>query len=186
MAPPHIVAWGLDEDKRSVSPVPSTVGSIVSIESIASDTSMISHSVPEVSPHSTDFLRRKVPPGVHMAAESPFVRHEKYFFQDGNITFLVRECSTIDARTIHIFFLNLRSMALFTVSTVIFSPVIQIISPAGLPRSVSVNTRPFPSSYRWEMSNARTSRLSFQSYIPSESNTFSLSFFTDRGVCIDQ
>lgn len=121
MAPPHIVAWGLDEDKRSVSPVPSTVGSIVSIESIASDTSMISHSVPEVSPHSTDFLRRKVPPGVHMAAESPFVRHEKYFFQDGNITFLVRECSTIDARTIHIFFKSQIDGTLYCVHRYFFS-----------------------------------------------------------------
>lgn len=98
---PHIVAWGLDEDKRSVSPVPSTVGSIVSIESMASDTSMIPRSVPEVSRRPTDSLRRKVPPGVHLAVDSPFVRHEKYYFQDGNITFLVREFSAIDARTIH-------------------------------------------------------------------------------------
>ncbi|KAI9465241.1 hypothetical protein BJY52DRAFT_1245974 [Lactarius psammicola] len=83
---PHIVAWGLDKDKRSVSPVPSTVGSIVSIESITSDPSIISHSVPEVS---TDFVRHKVPPVLHPALDSPFVRHEKYFFQDGNITFLI-------------------------------------------------------------------------------------------------
>ncbi|KAH9032569.1 hypothetical protein EDB85DRAFT_1955015 [Lactarius pseudohatsudake] len=86
---PHIVAWGLDKDKRSISPVPSTVGSIVSIESITSDPSIISHSVLEVSRRSTDFMRHKVPPGVHLAADSPFVRHEKYFFQDGNITFLI-------------------------------------------------------------------------------------------------
>ncbi|KAH9014814.1 hypothetical protein EDB83DRAFT_2440962 [Lactarius deliciosus] len=86
---PHIVAWGLDKDKRSISPVPSTVGSIVSIESITSDPSIISHSVPEVSRRSTDFMRHKVPPGVHLVVDSPFVRHEKYFFQDGNITFLI-------------------------------------------------------------------------------------------------
>ncbi|KAI9441607.1 hypothetical protein H4582DRAFT_1875018 [Lactarius indigo] len=86
---PYIVAWGLDKDKRPVSPVPSTVGSIVSIESITSDPSIISHSVPEVSRRSTDFMRHKVPPGVHLAVDSPFVRHEKYFFQDGNITFLI-------------------------------------------------------------------------------------------------
>ncbi|KAH9006203.1 hypothetical protein EDB86DRAFT_696041 [Lactarius hatsudake] len=69
---PHIVAWGLDKDKRSISPVPSTVGSIVSIESITSDPSIISHSVPEVSRRSTDFMRHKVPPGVHLAVDSPF------------------------------------------------------------------------------------------------------------------
>ncbi|KAH8996894.1 hypothetical protein EDB92DRAFT_1842645 [Lactarius akahatsu] len=86
---PHIVTWGLDKDKRSISPVPSTVGSIVSIESMTSDPSIISHSVPEVSRRSTDFMRYKVPPDVHLAVDSPFVRHEKYFFQDGNITFLI-------------------------------------------------------------------------------------------------
>ena len=89
---PHIVAWGPDEGKRPISPAPSTVGSIVSIESIASDSSIIPHSTSEVtSRRSTDFTERKVPPGVHLAVDSPFVRHEKYFFQDGNITFLVRE-----------------------------------------------------------------------------------------------
>lgn len=176
---PHIVAWGFDKNKRSVSPVPSTVESIVSIESITSDPSIISHSVPEVS---TDFLRRKVPPGVHLAADSPFVRHEKYFFQDGNITFLVRECSTIGTRTIHND--NLRSMAPFTVSTATSSLVIQSISLAGLPSSVSVSTRLFPSSYRWEMSNARTLRPSFPSYILSEFGRPFLSFFLVIEACV--
>ncbi|KAH9174988.1 hypothetical protein EDB89DRAFT_1949030 [Lactarius sanguifluus] len=69
---PHIVAWGLDKDKRSISPVPSTVGSIFPKLAVV-----------------TDFMRHKVPPGVHLAVDSPFVRHEKYFFQDGNITFLI-------------------------------------------------------------------------------------------------
>lgn len=90
---PYIVAWGPD---RPISPVPSTVGSIVSIESIGSDSSIIPHSTSEVTSHrSTDFTERKVPPGVHVAVDSPFVRHEKYFFHDGNITFLVRECLII-------------------------------------------------------------------------------------------
>jgi hypothetical protein len=180
---PHIVAWGLDDDKRSISPVPSTVGSIVSIESIASDTS---HSVtPEVSRRRSmdSFLRRKVPPGVHLAVDSPFVRHEKYFFQDGNITFLVRECSTIGSHD-SLSYNNLRSMAPFTASTGSSSLVTPSISPAGLTRSVSVSTRLFPSSYRWEMSNAGTLRLSFLSYIPSEFDKPFLTFFNDRGVSV--
>lgn len=87
---PHIVAWGPDNDKRPISPVPSTVGSIVSIESIASDSSIIPRSTSEgTSRRSMGFTERKVPPGLHLAVDSPFVRHEKYFFQDGNITFLI-------------------------------------------------------------------------------------------------
>src|SRR6266404_2458387 len=167
---PHIVTWELDRDKRSTSPVPSTVGSVVSIESIISDMSMISHSVPDVRGRSMDFMQRKVtmPPGVHPAIDSPFVRHEKYFFQDGNITFLVRNCSTIDTRATHKVHNYFRLMALSTVSIVTSSPATQNISLPGLSSSVSVSTRSFPSLYPWEMSNARTLRPSFLSYIPSE------------------
>jgi len=89
MTTPHIVAWGSAEYKRSISPVPSTVGSIVSIESIASDTSILAHSISEVSRRSMESMSRKVAPSVHLPVDSPFIRHEKYFFQDGNITFLV-------------------------------------------------------------------------------------------------
>jgi hypothetical protein len=101
---PHIVSWGPAEYKRSISPVPSTVGSIVSIESITSDTSIIPHSISEVSRRSMDSMPRKVPPvlpGLHLPVDSPFLRHEKYFFPDGNITFLVRGCLIIGIRTIY-------------------------------------------------------------------------------------
>ena len=169
---PHIVAWGPAEYKRSISPVTSTVGSIVSIESITSDTSIIPHSISEVSRRSMDFMPRKVPPvlpGVHLPADSPFLRHEKYFFQDGNITFLVRGCLTIGIRMIYH---NLRSMARFTASIVTSSLDIRNISPVGLPSSAFVSMRLCPSSYRWGMSNARTLRPSFLSYIPSEFDRF--------------
>jgi hypothetical protein len=30
--------------------------------------------------------------GAHLANDDPFTRHDKYYFNDGNITFLVRPC----------------------------------------------------------------------------------------------
>ena len=176
---PHIVAWGPDKDQRSISPVPSSVGSIVSIESIASDASIIANSVSEVSRsrRSTNSMQRNVPPGMHLAVDSPFVRHEKYFFQDGNITFLVRGCSIIGIRTIH--HNDLRSMAPFTASIVISSLVIRSISPLGSPSSAFVSTKLCPSSYHWGMSNAKTLRPSSLSYTPSEFDRLFLSLFND-------
>ena len=93
MAPPHIISWG--DNERSSSPVSTT--SLVSIDSILSDTSS---TVPE-APRATQskaksmsfpvFLGKRES-GVHLSNHDPFMRHDKYYFKDGNITFLVRLC----------------------------------------------------------------------------------------------
>ncbi|KAI0295216.1 hypothetical protein BC826DRAFT_1135241 [Russula brevipes] len=92
MAPPHIISWGASE--RSLSPVSTTTQSVVSIESITSDTSS---TVPEPSGATQSRVKSKTfhvtlgnkASGVRLADDDPFTRHDKYYFMDGNITFLV-------------------------------------------------------------------------------------------------
>ena len=94
MVPPHIISWG--DNERSTSPVSTTTASLVSIESITSDTPS---TVPETRatqsrPDSMSFpvFLGKREFGAHPANDDPFTRHDKYYFDDGNITFLVRPC----------------------------------------------------------------------------------------------
>jgi hypothetical protein len=91
MVPPHIISWG--DNERSTSPVSTSAASLVSIESLTSDTSS---TVPEAhvtqsrlkSMGFTVFLGKRES-GVHLVNDDPFTRHNKYYFKDGNITFLV-------------------------------------------------------------------------------------------------
>lgn len=165
MAPPHIISWGGDE--RSVSPVSTTTTSVVSIDSIPSNTSS---TVPEASRTTQSqvsfpvFLGNRAP-GLHLANDDPFMRHDKYYFKDGNITFLVRPCSIVCSLGLLFY---PRSTAHFTVSIDTSFLVIQLTSPLGLASLAFESTKPYPSSYRWEMWSARILRLSFLSCIPSE------------------
>lgn len=90
MAPPHIISWRATE--RSSSPVSTT--SLVSIDSILSDNSSTVPEAPQSKVKSMSFpvFLGKRESGVHLAHHDPFTRHDKYYFKDGNITFLVCPC----------------------------------------------------------------------------------------------
>ena len=97
----HTVSWGGTEDP--ISPVPSSTPSIVSIDSALSYESNTSSTVREATGPTPvaklmDFLlvessgSETSASTQHRAdtAHESFTRHHKYFFKDGNVTFLVR------------------------------------------------------------------------------------------------
>jgi hypothetical protein len=88
MVPPHIISWA--DDERSASPVSTTTASLVSIESITSDS--VSETQSRFKSMSFPVFLGKRESGAHLANDDPFTRHDKYYFNDGNITFLVRPC----------------------------------------------------------------------------------------------
>jgi len=148
MPPRHIISWGCNE--RPLSPVSSTSTSVLSIESITSDTSS---AAPEVSRatqsrvKSMDFsgVLGKRESVVQHALDEPFTRHDKYYFKDGNITFLVRFTfgrMQLDS------LVHIRSMAPSTVSTDTSSPGTRLTSPLDLTNLAFASTRLYPSSYR--------------------------------------
>jgi hypothetical protein len=146
MVPPHIIAWG--DSERSTSPVSTSTASLVSIDSITSDTRS---TAPEPRatlsrPESMSFpvFLGNRESGAHPANGDPFTRHDKYYFKDGNITFLVRPCFMFD-RMKHYLLCQLRSMALFTASTDTSSIETRRISPLDSNNSVFANTKPCPS-----------------------------------------
>ena len=104
---PRIVSWS--DQTIHISPVLSSAASIVSFDSMfsVSDT-YLSHS--QMSPTAfeapgllSDQYRSKrasspwiseegrAPRGGHPMLDDSFVRHDAYFFKDGNVTFLVRD-----------------------------------------------------------------------------------------------
>ena len=95
----RIVSWS--DNDICISPVLSSAASIVSFDdSTFSDTEPPTAaeaprlpsaefgakltSLPELSEG------RKIPRGWHIALDDSFIRHDVYFFKDGNVTFLVR------------------------------------------------------------------------------------------------
>jgi len=107
MAAPIVVSWG--KDGKITSPSLSKTPSMVSFDSLFSDNLEISPAI-EGAPHATESQAKhtssqviepsssgsracpsvSVYPGAD-AAEGPSIRHHKYFFKDGNVTFLVRD-----------------------------------------------------------------------------------------------
>jgi len=93
------VSSGVDE--QTVSPVLSSTASFFSVHSILSGTPERSPGVHETV-HAADSQTKGVgsfviglsgdgkPTCAYPEANPSFIRHHKYFFQDGNITFLVR------------------------------------------------------------------------------------------------
>lgn len=79
-----------------MSPVLSSVVSVVSFDSTFSEMPSTASEVPEL--HSADLETkytsllegRKTPRGEHAAPDDSSIRHNAYFFNDGNVTFLVR------------------------------------------------------------------------------------------------
>jgi len=104
----RIVSWGCNE--KTVSPGLSKTPSMVSLDSLLSDNPETPPAT-EVAPHATESQAKNtsfqviepnasgsracssvsVYPGADAAAEGSFIRHHKYFFKDGNVTFLVRD-----------------------------------------------------------------------------------------------
>lgn len=72
--------------ERPISPISTTSSSVVSIDSISSESSISLSRATQPRVISMNFLGDKES-GVH---HPNFGRHDKYFFKDGNITFLVR------------------------------------------------------------------------------------------------
>jgi hypothetical protein len=82
----HIVSWG--DSKHITSPVNSSKPSIVSIDSIQTSLSSKHMSSALTEPSGSETLT----PSAYSradAADTSFERHQKYFFKDGNVTFLV-------------------------------------------------------------------------------------------------
>jgi hypothetical protein len=103
----HIVSWGGNE--HLISPVPSSTPSIVSVDSVLSherETSSTVHWQEATGPAPESLAERMSsllaePSGSETStsasthqradtADDSFTRHHKYFFKDGNVTFLVR------------------------------------------------------------------------------------------------
>ncbi len=104
---PRIVSWS--DNEICISPVLSSAASIVSFDSTFSDTypshCQMSPTASEASGlPSAEFGAKytnlpgfseegKRPRGGHTTPDDSFIRHDAYFFKDGNVTFLVRELS---------------------------------------------------------------------------------------------
>ncbi|KAI0302319.1 hypothetical protein B0F90DRAFT_205174 [Multifurca ochricompacta] len=133
---PHIVSWRSDE--YNVSPILSSTPSIVSVDSLFPEIYANSSSVPE-TPHPPDPRtkimnssgiqsgRSKTPASMSPTGDDTFLRHGKYFFKDGNITFLV-------------------DGTLYCVHRYFFSRD-SIFSPLDLHSLVSTTMKPCPPSY---------------------------------------
>ena len=103
--------------------------------------------------------------GGHAAPDESFVRHDAYFFKDGNVTFLVRG---------HLCFANLtylpayRVMVCCTASIDTSFLAIPSTFQHDLPSSAYVTMKLSPLSYRLAMLNATISKHSSLSYILRE------------------
>ena len=94
---PHITTWG--DSEYVISPVGSSTPSIVSVESILSDLPEDINENPHAAesrikcmgPQVTKLPGNRASVGMNSRANDSFTRHPKYFFMDGNITFLVRD-----------------------------------------------------------------------------------------------
>jgi hypothetical protein len=93
----HIVSWG--GSNHIISPVNSSKSSIISIDSIQTSSAVREARVTESqAKHMSSVLIQTEPSGSETsastyprvdAADASFERHQKYFFKDGNVTFLV-------------------------------------------------------------------------------------------------
>jgi hypothetical protein len=100
---PHIVSWS--DREICISPVISSAASVISFDSTFSDP-IPNHS--QMSPTASEALglpsdqfgpkysslpglseEGRIPRGGHPTLDDSFVRHDAYYFKDGNVTFLV-------------------------------------------------------------------------------------------------
>ena len=135
------------------SPTPSTTSaaSVVSIDSVFSDPDMISPTALETPVSHQPFAisgGSKMRADVQLNPDGSFLRHDKYFFKDGNITFLVRRDALVlvCTRAHQQFF---RSMAPSFVSIDTFFLAILSISPPDSPSLAFVITKLCIQSCQW-------------------------------------
>jgi hypothetical protein len=148
MAPPTSTA-PCGDDEICCSPTLSSASgiSIVSIDSIFSNPDMICPPTLE-APVAQPACGSETPAGIQLITDDSFVRHDKYFFKDGNITFLVRAPPNIGLRhPAHR--RNFRSMAPSSASIDTFSLVIRPTSPPDSPYLASVITKHCLRSCHW-------------------------------------
>jgi len=101
---PHITTWGDNEDIISPVGSESSTPSIISVESILLDAPEISLDINEnprptesrikcqcIGPQATKLPENRSSVSMNSGADDSFIRHPKYFFMDGNVTFLVRD-----------------------------------------------------------------------------------------------
>jgi hypothetical protein len=157
----HIVSWGGNE--HVISPVPSSTPSIVSVDPVLSHERETSSAVQEATGPAPEFLAKQwsflsaepretsTSASTYQTADTAddsFTRHNKYFFKDGNVTFLVRGVSQESG--VHIRFISeivCRLMEHFIVSTDIsFLGTLSALPPC-LTSSASVTTKPSLSPY---------------------------------------
>jgi hypothetical protein len=172
---PHIVTSGGDE--HTVSPVLSSTPSFVSARSMLSD-------LPERSPgvhdtfhvaesHQIQGVRSLVielsgsrkPTSIYGEGSTSFIRHHKYFFSDGNTTFLVRRFYHDDRLLIVQAVRRLRAHSTVFIDT--SSLVTQHTSLPNFPNSTSTTMKYLIPSYHWATLNERTLTPFSLSYIPS-------------------
>jgi len=101
----HTVFWG--DNEHVISPVPSSTPSIDSLDSFLSHERETSSTLQEatgpapeslaermsslsVEPNGSETLKSASTYSKADSANDSFTRHHKYFFKDGNVTFLVR------------------------------------------------------------------------------------------------
>jgi hypothetical protein len=95
----HIVSWS--DNDICIPPVLSSAASIVSFDdSTFSDTESPTATKAPSLPSAEFGAKlssppglsegRKTPGGWHITSDDSFIRHDVYFFKDGNVTFLVR------------------------------------------------------------------------------------------------
>jgi hypothetical protein len=153
MAPPNSIA-PRKGDEICGSPTPSTasVASVVSIDSLFSDPDMISPTALETPvPHQPVIsCGGKMQAGIQLTIDESFLRHDKYLFKDGNITFLVRHGAPVLV-CIRAHQQLFRSKAPPFASTDTFSLVILPISPPDSPSLLSVITKLCLRSCQWAM-----------------------------------
>ena len=177
----RIVSWGSNEHVTALSPSLSKAPSIVSVNSILSEklsTSQntliadepgakhMSSQVIEPSRTRTSWTPNMCP-WVH-ATDDSFIRHHKYFFEDGNVVFLVCGLQPWVVLCKFTHWITCRLKTHCIASTDISSLATQYTSPPDLPSSISVTTRPSLRSYPWVTSNVKTLMLSSLSCTLSE------------------
>ncbi|KAI0262164.1 hypothetical protein BC834DRAFT_399744 [Gloeopeniophorella convolvens] len=179
---PNIISWRASASDAytsisSTSPVSSqsATPSVVSIDSIVPEREImawpntrelqpVSESPVKLPPNTATLSEAKAPIGLRPVQdeEQPFMRHDTYYFEDGNITFLVRVTShaTFPSIDAHRTALDCRWTARCTACTDISSHAIRFTSPRGLLSSTSESMMRFLRSYPWVTSSVVISRHS--------------------------
>ena len=149
MMTPRIVSWS--DNEICMSPVLSSAASIVSFDSTFSD----AHMPPTPELYGTDLGARNTFPGFsdgeitagvrHTTPDESFIRHDSYFFKDGNVIFLVRNFLWPELPAYQP---PCRWTARCTASIVTSFLVIQPTSPRDLPGLAYVTTKLCRLSYQ--------------------------------------